>query len=106
MREYKEELIGKIENLISGKWTVSEFRNEYYDYYLNVPNSVLNMIQNTFFGLIQENLDWTGENPLPDEKQHGWMSHIEYVSWVKENSKLFFESEQNWYKHYLSSLKK
>jgi 5-methylcytosine-specific restriction endonuclease McrA len=36
-----------------------------------------------FFSDVQERLDWTAPSPTEDEKEHGWLTHEEYVDWVR-----------------------
>lgn len=104
---YKDIFIEKINNLISNKWTVPEFEKEYYNYYLEqIPEGSLTLPQSTFFGLVQEKLDWTSKNPSDEEKKDGWFDYSEYIEWLKINAKDFLNDENNWYINYISSFKK
>lgn len=99
---YKDVLIEKINNLLSGKWTVPEFEKEYYLYYLEeVPGDALSLYQDTFYGLVQEKLDWTSENPTQQDKNDGWFDYNEYIDWLKINTQRFKESEDKWYDDYI-----
>jgi hypothetical protein len=103
---YKEILLEKINNLINGTWSVPEFEKEYYQYYLDeIPDKALNLVEDSFFGLVQEKLDWTSENPNEQEKKEGWFNHLEYIAWLKGNTQSFLKNENTWYKEYISSFK-
>jgi len=104
---YKEILSEKINNLLSNKWTVPEFEKEYYTYFLEqIPENTLTLQQSTFYGLVQEKLDWTAENPSDQEKKDGWLNHSEYTEWLKENNKHFQENDNLWYENFVRSFKK
>ncbi len=104
---HKDILAEKINNLISNKWTVPEFEKEYYNYYLEeIPEDALTLPQSTFYGLVQEKLDWTGENPSEQEKKEGWFDQSEYVEWLKKSFQEFLSNEDGWYENYLKSFKK
>jgi hypothetical protein len=73
-----------IDRLVVGAWTVEEFRREYHDFWLDdVPRGLLSDEDEEFFSDVQEQLDWTAPSPTEDEKQYGWLTHEEYVDWVK-----------------------
>jgi hypothetical protein len=80
----ERELIDMIDRLLVGAWTVEEFRREYYDFWLDgVPRGVLSDDEEEFFSDVQERLDWTTLSPTESAKQYGWLTHEEYVDWVK-----------------------
>jgi len=60
-----------IDRLLAGAWTVDEG-----------PRGVLSDDEE-FFSDVQEKLDWTAPSPTEDEKEHGWLTHEEYVDWVR-----------------------
>ncbi|HBV33005.1 TPA: hypothetical protein DEB72_00535 [Patescibacteria group bacterium] len=104
--DYKDALTKKIYNLISGKWGVPEFEKEYYRYFLEqVPEGSLTLPQSTFYGLVQEKLDWTAESPNEQEKKDGWFNYPEYIEWLKINAQLFQENEEGWYKNHIRRFK-
>jgi hypothetical protein len=82
---HKQHLIEMIQTLISGEWTVPQFRDHYYDFYLEkVPDGVLSEADWDFFGEVQEKLDWTTWEPDPEEQKYGWLNYDQYVAWVRE----------------------
>jgi len=104
---YKKILLEKINNLINGTWSLPEFEKEYYQYFLEqVPDDGLSMIESEFFALVQENLDWTAENPDDQDKKYGYYNYQEYISWLKKNTQDFLKDESVWYKNYTSTFKK
>lgn len=77
-----------VEHLIEGEWSVDQFRDEYYDYYLEeVPDDALSDEETELFGSIQEKLDWADPNPNKESRQYGWLDHHQYVQWVKRRMK-------------------
>jgi hypothetical protein len=80
---YKDFLLGLINELLSGALSVSEFRDRYYYYYLeNIPDDGISDSDRVFFGLVQENLDWTAADPDPIARKYGWMNHTEFIEWL------------------------
>ena len=105
--DYKQELLNKIQKLLSKKYTVQGFEKDYYHYYLDqVPEGALSMIEHTFFGLVQENLDWTGDSRTEEDKKEGWFSGSEYILWLKKSTQDFQENQDQWYENYVKSFKK
>lgn len=83
-RDYRRELIGMIDRLLCGDWSVDDFRRAYYFFWVNeVPSGLLSEDEEEFFSGIQEQLDWTAPEPSPDEKHYGWLTEAEYIDWVK-----------------------
>ena len=81
---YKKMLIDMINKLLSGEWSVPKFRSKYYDFYLEeVPDEALSDKDASFFGSIQEKLDWTDESPDNESQQFGWLNHKEFIQWVQ-----------------------
>jgi len=73
-----------IDRLLSGSWSVEDFRRAYYFFWLEqVPADVLSDEAEQFFWAIQEKLDWTTREPTSEERQYGWLTEDEYVDWVK-----------------------
>ncbi len=92
--DYKNTLLKMVIYLLDGTWTVSEFRDNYYDYYLEeVPDEVLSELDADFFGLIQEKLDWTDENPDLESRKYGWMDEPEFVRWAREYHGCYVKSK-------------
>lgn len=90
MAGYTKQMMAMVDNLLSGEWDVNEFRKNYYDYYLeDVPDGILTDKESDFFGGIQEKLDWVDE-PLNNESQNnGWLSHKQFLEWVKQQKMIF-----------------
>lgn len=81
---YKKKLADMIEMLVSGKWSVPQFKSEYYDFYLEkVPDEALSESDAIFFGSVQEKLDWTDASPDKESQQFGWLNHKEFIQWVQ-----------------------
>ena len=94
---YAEELLNKINMLLSGKWDVSKFESEYYNYYLDqVPSKLLTNNEIDFFGLVQEKLDWTSPNPTEEERKNGWADHNVYKNWLRNNMEAFLKDDNSW----------
>ncbi len=73
-----------VNNLVTGVWTVSEFRKNYYDFYLEeVPDEALSDDEAEFFSGIQEKLDWVDESPDFESQSAGWLDHEQFVELVK-----------------------
>ena len=82
--EYQRLLTEMIGRLVSGEWSVKDFRRAYYDFWLEqVPTGLLSSEEEDFFSAIQEGLEWTTEQPTEEERGYGWMDEQEYVDWVK-----------------------
>jgi hypothetical protein len=102
---YRDILLEKIEKVTSGAWTVPEFREDYYWYMLNdVPEDAFSGIEEEqFFALVREQLEWTTANMTPEAKRDGYMSHEEYIDWVRQNTEEFLNDQESWYQNYLRS---
>jgi hypothetical protein len=93
-------LLSKINELLEGKTSVPEFQDKYYDYFLDkVPDKSLAEPELMFFGLIQEQLDWTTENPGEDKKW-GYKNYQEYTDWARKVTQAFLKDEDGWLKSY------
>ena len=83
--DYIAALLERIDWLLNGDLSVLEFREQYYDFYLEqVPDESLSDRDAQFFGAVQEKLDWTDENPDSESRSDGWMNHNEYIEWVRD----------------------
>ncbi len=83
--DYKKKLADMIEMLLSGEWSVPQFRSEYYGFYLEkVPDDALSDEDAIFFGSVQEKLDWTDASPDNESRQFGWLNHKEFIQWVQD----------------------
>lgn len=89
----KEALLNKINRLLSRELSVPEFRKEYYDFYLELPDEALSDEDAKFFGSVQEKLDWTSENPDLESQNYGWMNYNQYIKWVQDYQELYRSSE-------------
>jgi hypothetical protein len=82
--DYRKALMDLVLQLLSGALTVPQFREAYYDFYLEeVPDDALSDRDYGFFGELQEKLDWVSPNPSDDERVYGWISHEDYEAWAK-----------------------
>jgi hypothetical protein len=73
-----------IDRLLSRDWSVENFRQAYYSFWLDqVPRDVLTEEDEEFFSSVQEQLDWTTREPALEGKQYGWLTEDEYVEWVR-----------------------
>ena len=85
MMDYIAVLLERIDWLLNRELSVSEFREQYYDFYLEqVPDESLSDGDAQFFGAVQEKLDWTDENPDTESRSYGWMNYNEYIKWVRD----------------------
>ncbi len=84
MHNYRKEMVSMIKKLINGSWSVKEFEENDYLYFLDeVPDDYLSPDDIDFFGLIQEKLDFTSLNPDDESRKYGWMSYEEYIIFVR-----------------------
>ena len=87
---YRKQLLVMIDNLLTGMWGVDEFRENYYDFYLeDVPDDSLSDAEFDFFGSVQEKLDWVDEFPDIESQNAGWLNHEQFVVWVKRKKNKF-----------------
>ena len=85
MKNSKNELMSMINRLIDGVWNVTEFRENYYDYFIeDTIEDNLTESELEFFGEIHEKLDWTDKNPSNEDRSYGWIDEKEYVVWVRD----------------------
>jgi len=90
---FKKNLLGMIDRFIGGEWPVDEFETAYYDYFVDtVPSSFLSDEDEDFFAAVQERLDWTARNPTNAEREVGWLTHDEYIQWLRTERELHFGS--------------
>src|SRR5262245_33819343 len=88
--DYKEHLLSMIEHLVRGEWSVPEFEKHYYLFYVEeVPDEALSDVDSSFFGSVQERLDWTHAEPDATSRGYGWLNHEEFRSWVVEELKRY-----------------
>ena len=85
MENYRQKMVYMIKKLIEGHWSVDEFEKNYYLYFIDiVPDNYLSEAEEIdFFGVIQEKLDWITLNPDQESREYGWISHVEYIEFVK-----------------------
>ncbi len=82
--DYKKVLLAKINKLLNGEYGVKDFKNDYYDFYLDkLPENSVTKDEFMFFGDIQEKLDWTDENPDEESRKYGWMDYEQYIKYVR-----------------------
>ena len=97
---YREILLRKIHKFLEDKNTLPQFQDEYYDYFLKeIPDRTLTDSELLFFGTLQEQLDWTVENPGEDRKW-GYRNYQEYKKWAEQMTKAFLENEKKWEENY------
>ncbi len=84
--DYKASMLEMIRKLVDGESTVPEFEKAYYLFYLEeVPeDGPLSDRDWDFFGLVQERLEWTDENPDEESRSYGWHDHRGYVEYVRQ----------------------
>ncbi len=84
--KYTVSLMLMVENLLSGLWSVCEFRENYYYYYLDeVPDDMLSDAEVEFFGGLQEKLDWVDESPDDESQNVGWLDNQQFLKWAIEH---------------------
>ena len=85
---HREQLLAMIRRLVSGEWTVEQFRTRYSGTLLDdVPGNGLTSSEEDFFGDVLEKLDFT--DPRPSDRQYGWVDEAECVTWVRRELELF-----------------
>lgn len=83
MSEYKKTLLSMIEKVISEEWSIPEFRTHYYDYYLEeVPDNHMSDHDLSFFGAVQEKLDWVDSKPDLESRTAGWIDYDSFLKWL------------------------
>jgi hypothetical protein len=94
-RRWPQSVLAKhIDDLISGRIDVPEFYQRFYIFYVDiVPGESLSDRESEYFGLVQENLDWTSANPDPESRSYGWVTHAEYVDWLRRLRDRFLAGE-------------
>jgi len=101
---YKDELLNRINKLLSGEWNVPEFQENYYMYFLeSVPFDSLSDSEQDFFSFLQEQLDWTDPNPDEESRRDGWRDEREYIELVRRNLTDFLADENKWHEAYKGS---
>jgi len=89
---YKKMLVEMIERLLSGEWSVTRFKSEYYDFYLEkVPDEALSDEDALFFGSVQEKLDWTDASPDHESQEFGWLNYKEFTGWVQHQREQYLK---------------
>lgn len=93
--DYRAVLLDMIRKLLTGSWSVPEFRANYYDFVIDgVPDYELSDIEETFFSGVQEKLDWVDSRPDAESRKHGWINHDEFIEWLKNELESFVELEK------------
>lgn len=88
----KQILMERINKLINGLLTYQEFSECYYTYFLkNVTSKDLTKDENDFFSNIQEQFDWTVENPSNEDRSYGYMDWSEFIRYVRKILIIFLE---------------
>lgn len=91
MMDWQDQLINRIDKLLDGTYSVDEFREHYYFFFLDdVPDEALNDEELEFFSDIQEKLDWTDKNPDDESRSFGWINNEEYIQWLKDYKLKYF----------------
>lgn len=96
--------MNRINKLLSGEYSVSEFSDAYYMYQLEeVPDDALSEAEDDFFSYVREQLDWTDQNPDEASRKDGWKDEKEYIELVRRNLLSFLSDEDEWHKSYEDS---
>ena len=84
--DYLAVLQGMVIRLLDGTWTVSEFYDHFYMFFVDeVPDNVLSDTDFSFFCEIHEKLDSTAEAPDSASKSDGWIDEVAYLNWMVMN---------------------
>ena len=85
MMDYRERMITMIYNVIDGTWTVPYFSSNYQHFYIEeTPDSALIDDRDvSFFGDINEKLDWVAKDPPLEDRKNGWINETEFIIWLK-----------------------
>lgn len=82
--DYTSTLLDMVQRLVSGEWSVPQFQEMFYDFYIeDVPGDAMADRDDEFFGALQEKLEWTDPAPPDEDRLYGWINHAEYVGWAK-----------------------
>lgn len=88
MEEYKETLDEMINLLVSGDWSVSKFKAEFYCFYLKeVPTEVQSENEWLFYSTIHQSLDSIPAEPDVFSEQASW--NKKYIEWVLKQREHF-----------------
>src|SRR5262249_61168471 len=96
MKNPREELMNHINKLLSGEWNGPTFDREYTKLALEIPQGALNDIEDVFFDLLREGLEWTTKTP-DDDKKYGWMDEHEYIECQRAMPGEFLHDEEQWH---------
>ena len=83
--DYLAVLQGMVIRLLDRTWTVSEFHDHFYMFFVDeVPDNVLSDTDFSFFCEIHEKLDWTAEAPDSASRSDGWIDEVAYLNWIRK----------------------
>jgi hypothetical protein len=92
---YRGVLLNMVVKLLSGEFSLPQFRNDFYDFYIEkVPEDVMSGRDYEFFGRLQEKLDWTDEEPSDNDKLWGWLTYEDYRDWAGHQVKEYLADEE------------
>ena len=87
-KECRQKLLGMIDDFLAGRATHDEFVANFYLFYLEeVPWEALTDYDHDFFALVQEKIEWTGDDPPEVDRKDGWMDREEYRDWLRQSLK-------------------
>ena len=82
---YRKILLEKIKQFINSNQNLDVFYEDYYLFFVNkVPDKALNEDEFLFFGMIQEKIDFTSENPGKEDRKYGYIDVKEYKIWLRK----------------------
>ena len=90
MNNNVKNMFGMIAKALDREWSVQDFRQGFYDYYLeDVPDEDMSRSEREFFNAIQEKLDWVDENPDDESRGFCWIDNIQFLNWLSEHIVIF-----------------
>ena len=90
--DYPSALLDRINKVLSGVWSVPEFRSNYYDFFSDgVPEYELSDAEEDSFSRVQEKLDTVDQNPDSESREHGWVDQDEFIEWLRVELESFEE---------------
>lgn len=85
-------LLSAIDAFLREDLALSEFREQYYNYYIDqLPEWALTDRERAFFGAVQEKLDWVDLKPDLESRNAGWIDHDQFTTWLRVEREAFVE---------------
>lgn len=90
--DHSEFLLNAIDAFLRGELTFPEFRERYYDYYIDqLPEWALTDRERDFFSEVQEKLDWVDRNPDYESRRAGWIDYEQFTTWLRVEREAWIE---------------